>query len=305
MCFVVKYIGVFRATREEQIIEIIQLQKDFLTSNLKSVYDMPEKLYCIGNIELLKTKCIAVIGSRNCSNYGREMAKKITKELVENGITVVSGLARGIDSYAHFGGLKQTIAVLGSGFNKFYPHENIELAKEILKNNGLLISEYELNEEPKPQNFPKRNRIVAGMIDCLIVVESASKGGALITAEIANAYDREVFALPGRIGDVYSIGCNNMIKDNKANILVDVNNLRSIMRWDEDKKVVPKQMRMFREFSEDEKLVMNLFEENAVVYLDKIITETSLSPTKIASILLSLEFDGVLSALPGKRYQKL
>ena len=96
-----------------------------------------------------------------------------------------------------------------------------------------------------------------------------------------------------------------MIKDNKANILVDVNHLRSIMRWDEDKKVVPKQMRMFREFSEDEKLVMDLFEENAVVYLDKIITETSLSPTKIASILLSLEFDGVLSSLPGKRYQKL
>ena len=196
MCFVVKYIGVFRATREEQIIEIIQLQKDFLTSNLKSVYDMPEKLYCIGNIELLKTKCVAVIGSRNCSNYGREMAKKITKELVENGITVVSGLARGIDSYAHFGGLKQTIAVLGSGFNKFYPHENIELAKEILKNNGLLISEYELNEEPKPQNFPKRNRIISGLSEGVIVVEARIRSGTFITVDYALEEGKTVYAVP-------------------------------------------------------------------------------------------------------------
>ena len=143
------------------------------------------------------------------------------------------------------------------------------------------------------------------MIDCLIVVESAAKGGALITAEIANLYDREVFAFPGKIGDVYSEGCNKIIKENKANILTDVEDLRSVMRWNEEKKVVTRQMRMFRDFSDEEQKVMDVFGNEDVVYLDKIITETMLSPTKIASILLSLEFDGVLTALPGKRYQKL
>ena len=158
---------------------------------------------------------------------------------------------------------------------------------------------------PDRENFPKRNRIVAGMIDCLIVVESASKGGALITADVANNYDREIFAVPGRVGDSYSEGCNKLIKDNKANILLNVSDLRAVMRWDDNKKVMPKQMRLFRDFSDDEKSVMSLFEETDVVYLDTIITETMLSPTKIASILLSLEFDGILTALPGKRYQKL
>ena len=146
---------------------------------------------------------------------------------------------------------------------------------------------------------------MAGMIDCLVVVESASKGGALITAEIANAYDREVFAFPGKIGDLYSEGCNKLIKENKANILTNVDDLRSIMRWNDEKKVTAKQMRMFRDFSEEEQKVMDVFGNDNILYLDKIITETMLSPTKIASVLLSLEFDGVLSALPGKRYQKL
>jgi DNA processing protein len=221
---------------------------------------------------------------------------------------VVSGLAYGVDTCAHIASVKnglKTAAVLAHGLHTIYPPMNKNLAKRILEDGGCLLTEQISGVDPDRENFPKRNRIVAGMIDCLIVVESVAKGGALITAEIANTYDREVFAVPGRVGDIYSIGCNNMIKDNKASILLDADGLRSIMRWDEDKKVVPKQMRMFREFSEDEKMVMNLFEENAVVYLDKIITETSLSPTKIASILLSLEFDGVLSALPGKRYQKL
>ena len=198
-----------------------------------------------------------------------------------------------------------TAAVLAHGFQTIYPPLNKILARKIIDNGGCLLTENISGTEPDRENFPKRNRIVAGMIDCLIVVESAFKGGALITAEIANAYDREVFAFPGKIGDLYSEGCNKLIKENKANILTDVDDLRSIMRWNEDKKVTAKQMRMFRDFSEDEQKVMDVFGNDSVIYLDKIITETMLSPAKIASILLFLEFDGVLSALPGKRYQKL
>lgn len=275
---------------------------------LQHCYDSPMILYCKGCADLNADRIIGVVGTRNVTEYGKIMTDKIISELVEDDVLVVSGLAYGVDTCAHKSSLKnnlKTAAVLAHGFHTVYPSVNKSLAGRIIDEGGCLLTEQISGIEPDKENFPKRNRIVAGMIDCLIVVESASKGGALITAEIANAYDREVFAVPGRVGDVYSEGCNKIIKENKANIFHDINDLRSMMRWNDDKKVVPRQMRLFREFNEDEKMVMCLFEENDVVYLDKIITETMLSPTKIASVLLSLEFDGILSALPGKRYQKL
>ena len=153
-------------------------------------------LYCLGNIDLLHTPTIAVIGSRECTIYGKQMAKQISKELVNNNITVVSGLAKGIDSYAHIGGIKQTIAILGSGFNNIYPRENIELAKEIVQNNGLLITEYELNELPKPQNFPARNRIISALSMGIIVVEAKLKSGCFITVDFALEEGKTVYAVP-------------------------------------------------------------------------------------------------------------
>lgn len=165
------------------------------------------------------------------------------------------------------------------------------------------MTEFLSDTKPDRENFPKRNRIVAGMVDCLIVVESAMKGGAMITAEIANSYDREVFAIPGRMGDIYSEGCNNLIKTNRANLMLSADDLRYIMRWDHDAKVVPKQLRLFRDFSDDEKKVIDVFGVESIIHLDQIIVATELTPTKIASVLLSLEFDGVVTALPGKRYQ--
>ena len=170
---------------------------------------------------------------------------------------------------------------------------------------GGVLTEFISGTKPDRENFPQRNRIVAGMVDCLIVIESALKGGAMITADIANSYDREVFAVPGRVGDIYSEGCNCLIRTNKANLVTSANDIRYVMRWDVDTKVVSKQMRLFRDFSEDEKKVMDAFGNNNIVHLDDIIVGSELSPSKIASVLLSLEFDGVLTALPGKRYQKL
>lgn len=289
-------------------IKILYYLNSDYPKRLQHCYDGPMILYCKGYTDLNVAKIIGVVGTRNVTDYGKLMTDKIVSELVGDDVLVVSGLAYGVDTCAHSASVKyglKTAAVLAHGLHTVYPPVNKNLAKKMLECGGCLLTEQLSGAEPDRENFPKRNRIVAGMVDCLIVVESASKGGALITAEIANTYDREVFAVPGRVGDVYSAGCNKIIKDNKANILLDVNDLRSMMRWDENKKTVPKQMRLFREFSDDEKLVMGLFEESEVVYLDKIITETMLSPTKIASILLSLEFDGVLTALPGKRYQKL
>ena len=289
-------------------IKILYYLNSDYPKRLQHCYDGPMILYCKGYTDLNVAKIIGVVGTRNVTDYGKLMTDKIVSELVGDDVLVVSGLAYGVDTCAHSASVKyglKTAAVLAHGLHTVYPPVNKNLAKKMLECGGCLLTEQLSGAEPDRENFPKRNRIVAGMVDCLIVVESASKGGALITAEFANTYDREVFAVPGRVGDVYSAGCNKIIKDNKANILLDVNDLRSMMRWDENKKTVPKQMRLFREFSDEEKLVMGLFEESEVVYLDKIITETMLSPTKIASILLSLEFDGVLTALPGKRYQKL
>lgn len=302
-----------RAERELDFVErngikvLYYLNSDY-PKRLQHCYDSPMIIYCKGETDLNVEKVVGVVGTRNITDYGKMLAEKIVEQLTLDNVLVVSGLAYGVDTYAHNAALKNnldTAAVLAHGFQTIYPPMNKSLARRIIDNGGCLLTENISGTEPDRENFPKRNRIVAGMIDCLIVVESASKGGALITAEIANAYDREVFAFPGKINDVYSEGCNKIIKENKANILTDVDDLRSVMRWNDDKKVVAKQMRMFRDFSEEEQKVMDVFGNESVVYLDKIITDTMLSPTKIASILLSLEFDGVLVALPGKRYQKL
>ena len=289
-------------------IRILYYLNSDYPKRLQHCYDSPMVLYCNGYTDLNVAKIIGVVGTRNVTDYGKLMTDKIISELVDDDVMVVSGLAYGVDTCAHYASVKyglKTAAVLAHGLHTIYPPVNRNLARKILDEGGCLLTEQISGTEPDRENFPKRNRIVAGMIDCLIVVESAAKGGALITAEIANTYDRDVFAFPGKIGDVYSEGCNKLIKENKANIMTDVEDLRYIMRWNEDKKVAAKQMRMFRDFNEDEQKVMDVFGNDSVIYLDKIITETTLSPTKIASILLSLEFDGVVTALPGKRYQKL
>lgn len=302
-----------RAERELKFIErndikvLYYLNPDY-PKRLQHCYDSPVIIYCKGETDLNVDKIIGVVGTRNVTDYGKYLTDKIVEELSGDDVLVVSGLAYGVDTCAHKAALKnelKTAAVLAHGFHTLYPHSNTNLSKRIMERGGCLLTENISGVEPDRENFPKRNRIVAGMIDCLIVVESASKGGALITAEIANSYDRDVFAFPGRVGEAFSEGCNNLIKKNKANLLVDADDIRYVMRWDEKAKMKPKQLMMFREFNDDERLVMNLFENNDVTNLDDVIIETRLSPSKIASILLALEFDGIIKALPGKRYQKL
>jgi DNA processing protein len=274
---------------------------------LQHCHDSPMMLYYKGEADLNVAKVVGVVGTRNISDYGKYVVEKIIEDLSNDNIMIVSGLAYGVDAMAHRTALKYdlaTVGVLGHGMQTIYPAENKKLSQKMLEKGGVL-TEFISGTKPDRENFPQRNRIVAGMVDCLIVIESALKGGAMITAELANSYDREVFAVPGRVGDIYSEGCNHLIKINKANLLSNATDLRYVMRWDVDTKVVPKQMRMFRDFSEDEKKVIDAFGNNNIIHLDDIIVGTELSPSKIASVLLSLEFDGILTALPGKRYQKL
>ena len=274
---------------------------------LQHCHDSPMLLYYKGEADLNATKVVGVVGTRNISEYGKYVTESIIEDLSSDNVLIVSGLAYGVDATAHRAALKYnlaTVGVLGHGMHTIYPAENRSLSQKMLEKGGVL-TEFISGTKPDRENFPQRNRIVAGMVDCLLVVESALKGGAMITADLANSYDREVFAVPGRVGDIYSEGCNYLIRTNKANLVTSANDIRYTMRWDIDTKVVTKQMRLFRDFSEDEKKVMDVFGNNTIVHLDDIIVSSELSPSKIASILLSLEFDGVLTALPGKRYQKL
>ena len=301
-----------RAEEEMMFIEkngikpLFYLDKDY-PKRLQHCHDSPMMLYYKGNADLNAEKTVGIVGTRNITDYGRYVVEKLIEDLATDNVMIISGLAYGVDAAAHRAALKYdlaTVGVLGHGMQTIYPAENRKLSTNMIEKGGIL-TEFVSGTQPDRENFPKRNRIVAGMIDCLVVIESALKGGAMITAEIANSYDREVFAMPGRVGDIYSEGCNQLIKTNKANLLVNAADIRYVMRWDVDTKVVAKQMRLFRDFSEDEKKVMDVFAKNSVVHVDDIIIGTDLSPSKIASILLSLEFDGVLTALPGKRYQKL
>ena len=301
-----------RAEQELEFIEkngirpLFYLDKDY-PKRLQHCHDSPMMLYYKGNADLNTNKVVGVVGTRNITDYGRYVTDKIIEDLASDNVLIVSGLAYGIDATAHRAALKYnlaTVGVLGHGMQTIYPAENRKLSVKMIEKGGVL-TEFISGTKPDKENFPKRNRIVAGMVDCLLVVESALKGGAMITAEIANSYDREVFAVPGKVGDIYSEGCNHLIRTNKANLVTNATDIKYVMRWDVDTKIVAKQMRLFRDFSEEEKQIMDVFEDKNIVHLDDIIVCTDLSPSKIASVLLSLEFDGVLTALPGKRYQKL
>ena len=197
-----------------EIIELNPNSKQY-PKKLKNIQHPPKKLYCIGNLDLLNSNTIAIIGSRNCSIYGEKVAKDFSEKLSFNNITVISGLAKGIDTFAHIGTLKnnaKTIAVLGSGLDNIYPNENIGLYKSIILKGGLIISEYELGTKPLKQNFPARNRIISGLADAVLVIEAKQKSGTKITVDFALEQGKDVFVIPGNIYSKNSEGTNELIK---------------------------------------------------------------------------------------------
>ena len=201
---------------EKNKIELITIKDKKYPTKLKCIDDYPMYLFARGNFKLLNKKTLAVVGTRNCTNYGKKIAKQMGTSLVQNDIVVVSGLAKGIDTYAHIGALKReesTIAVLGCAIDKVYPKENEELANEIIQKNGLIISEYVMGSELERLNFPARNRIVSGISDGVLVIEAPEKSGALITVDFALEQGKDVFAIPGNINSIFSKGTNKLIKD--------------------------------------------------------------------------------------------
>jgi len=264
-------------------------------------------LYYKGNTDLNAQRVIAVVGTRNASDYGRHLCEQLIEGLVKSNVLIVSGLAYGIDSCAHRASLKEglpTVGVLAHSLDRIYPYMNKGLAEKMLLQGGLL-TEFLSGTIPDRENFPRRNRIVAGMCDAVVVVESAKKGGALITADIANSYNRDVFAFPGRVGDVYSEGCNYFIRTNRAALLESADNIRYLMGWDDPKNKPSAQTKLFRDFSEDEEKIMSVLKLTQDIGIDDIMLNSELTASKVAAILLSFEFEGLVSALPGKRYRLL
>lgn len=276
---------------------------------LKHCYDDPVLLYHKGNTELNNSKVISIVGTRNATDYGKQLTQEIVAALAPFNPLIVSGLAYGIDINAHKTALDkgiQTVGVLGHGLDRIYPAHHKATAAKMLEQGGLL-TEFISNSRADKENFPKRNRIVAGMADATIVVETKMKGGSMITATLANDYDRDVFAVPGKIHDQYSQGCNYLIRTNRAQILDSTDELIAALGWEREPQADPKnsnvQTQMFVDLLPDELQLVEVLKESDQIAIDDLMYKLPMSASKIASLLLTLELKGVVRTLPGKQYK--
>ncbi len=249
---------------------------------------------------------MSIVGTRNNTDYGRQMTESLIQGLQESNVIIISGLAYGIDTIAHKVALRndlQTIGVMAHGLDRIYPPNNTSLAKDMSQQGGLL-TEFRNGTKPDKHNFPLRNRIVAGICDALIVIESGLKGGSLITAELANGYNKDVFAIPGRTTDNYSEGCNFAISNNKAQLLTTAEELLQYMNWTDNKPKTKKlQRQLFIEFTDTEKIVYDLLSEKEAVHIDELFLKSKLSSSTVAAALLTLEMQNIVASMPGKLYR--
>lgn len=291
--------------RKNHIQALFYLDEDY-PDRLKNCEDSPLVLFVDGEVNFKNDKIISMVGTRKASDYGRTQCEKLISELKERGHEplIVSGLAYGIDVCAHRAALKQnlsTVGVLGHGLSFLYPSAHRKTAEEI-KQNGALVSDFLHDIDAEPPNFVKRNRIIAGMADATIIVESAVTGGALITADLANSYNRDVFAFPGRISDKYSAGCNKLIKSNKAALIESAKDLEYILGWDQINSK-PRQTQMFVDLNNEELKTVEILASKGALAIDELSFLCEFPLSKLSSILLNLEFAGKVKCLPGKVYK--
>ena len=282
----------------EDYIEI-NINDERYPSKLKEIKNVPKRLFLRGNIELFGSNSIAIVGSRDCTSYGFYKAYEFAKELSKKGICVISGLAQGIDTAAHLGAIHQkgkTIAVLGTGLNKIYPKENENLAESIIKNDGLIISEYGLYEERKSENFPKRNRIMSGLSDGILVIEARRKSGTLITARYAREQGKKVFSLPGNIDIINSSGTNELIK-NGATLVTDVKDILDEFTIENKEEIIKE------EVNQEYKAVYDILGK-VPVHINEICKKTNKSMAEVNQIITMLEIEGLIKSLPNNEFIK-
>jgi len=275
---------------------------------LTQCIDAPVLLYARGQTEFNRSKVVSVVGTRNATRQGTLFCESFIRELSECDpeILVVSGLAYGIDICAHRTALKEelsTVAVLAHGLDRIYPSLHRQSAVEMLKK-GALLTEFPSETNPDRHNFVKRNRIVAGMADAVVVIESGERGGSLTTADIANSYFREVFALPGRVKDPMSAGCNRLIADNQAVLLHSAKQFITLMGWEREKKAEkPKQRELFTSLSAEEEMICSLLGLHETMQVNNLSVELNIPVTELFLTLLELEVKNMVKALPGGVYR--
>ena len=301
-----------RAEEELKFIEKNEIQVIFYTDErypkrLKNCYDAPLLLYGKGNFSLNVPHVISIVGTRNATEYGKQACRQLVEELQQYNTLIVSGLALGIDVCAHKESIKNNmpnVGVLGHGLDRIYPSQNRATADKMLENGGLL-TEFPSGTIPDRENFPQRNRIVAGMADATVVIEASIKGGALITAEIANSYNRDVFAIPGRINDEFSEGCNFLIRNNKAALLTGPADLAYSLGWEKADSTKPpsEQLMLPIDLSNEERTIFELIQQNKVpLAIDDLTIKTNMPMSQLAMNLLNMEMQGFIRSLPGKTY---
>ncbi len=291
---------------KNQIRPVFFLDKDYPV-RLRNIPDCPILLYVKGNQNLSPERSIAVVGTRKMTEYGKQFINQFVEEIAPYKPTIISGLAYGVDIWAHKQCLKNgvdTFGVVAHGMDRIYPALHSNIASEMIAKNGAVITEYTSGTKPDRENFPMRNRIVAGLVDAVIVVESAASGGSLITAELANQYNRDVLALPGRMGDKYSEGCNYLIKNHKASLLQGVGDVVKQLNWDV-KIEKNNQRELFVELTDNEQLLVDMIRENKEMGIDQIMALSGMPSSMLAMTLLELEMKNCITSLPGKRYQTI
>lgn len=304
-----------RAEEEIEFINKNNIQTAYFTDRdypyrLKECSDSPVIIYSKGNCNLNDGKFVGVVGTRNATETGKENCKKLIADLSEANpnIVIVSGLAYGVDICAHKTALDtglSTIGVIGHGLDRIYPAIHRSTAVKMLPQ-GALLTEYLSQTNPDRPNFVQRNRIIAGLCDAIVIVESAARGGALITAEVANDYNRDVFAFPGRVNDEWSIGCNALIKNNKASLIESADDILRFMNWEKQNSgtALNVQTALFLDLSDEEQTIVNVLRQNQDgMQLNELAIRLEKPISKISSMLLEMEFKGLVKCLPGNVYK--
>jgi DNA processing protein len=292
---------------EKNNIQILCFDDEIYPRKLSNCIDAPSLLFFKGNANLNYPRSLSIIGTRSFTEYGRKLCDDLIAELKAYDVVIYSGLAYGIDIISHKACLKQelsTVGVVAHGLGTIYPPAHASTAKEMIEKGGLL-SEYFSGEKAEKGNFPTRNRIVAGISDATIVIETDMKGGSMITAEIAYSYNKDVFSFPGRIGDSKSAGCNFLIKSLKAQMATCAEDIANSLGWNNLKKSKPPQRQLFIELNPDEENIVAQLKEKELTHIDEIYTKTGLSSSQVASAMLSLEMQGIIKVQPGKLFSLL
>jgi len=290
--------------KQYDVTPLFYLDKNY-PSRLKHYPDCPVLLFKKGNANLDHPRTVGIIGTRKATARGVGFCEKLVENLQAYDVSIISGLAYGIDVTAHKKAVDlgvETVGVLGHGLEMIYPPQHRNVAQKMMENGGIL-TEYTSQMRPEPKHFPMRNRIVAGLCDALVVVETAKKGGSMITAQFAFNYNKDIFAVPGRLKDKFSAGCNHLIKSHKAALIESAEDIAYIMRWEKDaNQKAAIQQQLFIDLSQKEQSIVDILKQEEDINIDKLTYQSEASPSEMASLLLSLEFKGLIKSLPGKRY---